>query len=228
MTFSIYLLYIITMSNAKNLKLVDFNSVNGNKYSYKYFRKNLGLTQKEVAEKTDITVLAYNLIENQKLNPSSITAIRIEKILGINKKINEPSYYLLNQIISCNEIFFHPEQGIDEHNIDLVIKFRELCMNYYQSLSNDDFIKRENDKFIIQTELGNLIKELNHNKIKYSSYLQEEGKVILFISISNLSDNTNRNEIEEFVEANEFQCDENNEPIFNDDGKIINSYDDIK
>ena len=55
------------MSKTNDLKVVNFNSVNGDKYSFKYFRKNLGLTQKEVADKADITVLAYNLIENQKI-----------------------------------------------------------------------------------------------------------------------------------------------------------------
>ena len=114
--------------------------------------------------------------------------------------------HILNQIIICKDIFFHPNEGIEDDSINLVIAFRELCFDYYKLLNNEDFIERERKKFELQLSLSSLIKKLNLNKIRYSSYLDDLSKR-LNISITAYSNNDR---------ATIYQIDENNEPIYTD------------
>tara|TARA_X000000368_G_scaffold393612_1_gene359475 strand:+ start:756 stop:1349 length:594 start_codon:yes stop_codon:yes gene_type:complete len=194
------------MNTIKNINVVNIKQDEGLEVDFKRIRKSLGYTQQYVADKINKTVLSYNLIENRKLSPNQITLARINKVFGINQNLNQPAAHILNQIIICKDIFFHPNEGIEDDSINLVVAFRELCFDYYKLLNNEDFIERERKKFELQLSLSSLIKKLNLNKIRYSSYLDDLSKR-LNISITTYSNNDR---------ATIYQIDENNEPIYTD------------
>ncbi len=194
------------MNSIKINNVVNLKQDEGLEVDFKRIRKSLGFTQQYVADRINKTVLSYNLIENGKLSPNQITLARIKKVFGIDQNLNQPSAHILNQIIECNDIFFHPEEGIEDNAINLVMAFRELCFDYYKLLKNEDFIERERRKFDLQLSLSTLIKKLNIDKIRYNSFLDSVSKR-LYISLTAYSSNE-QNII--------YQRDENNELIYSD------------
>lgn len=58
-------------------------------------RENLGLTQLEVAKKTNITVRNYQRIEKKEQDPKTTTSLMIAK--SLNSTVEELFNYLLEQ-----------------------------------------------------------------------------------------------------------------------------------
>lgn len=117
-----------------------------------FFRKKLGLTQSQLAEKSDLSIKMIQKIEYKSVNPSSETIDRIAQALGVTasdlykdpseQKINtsRPNTEIIKQAVekAVNEVFqisqappqlhtiSHQKLELNDDEIELIKNFRAM------------------------------------------------------------------------------------------------------